>query len=398
MEDYLEEIGLKEFSKEELEQISKNYSEELKAGIDKRPSSLKMLDTLLSPVDLNILNPGDEVLVLEIGGTNVYGARVVIDSDHNPKITPGSYTKVEMSKRQFSSFKQFIDEVIEGISNLITQSSTPKAFGLIWSFPAKPVKVDYGIDNTETLLTKELIIPGVEDVFIGRVLVEEFSHKNLKFKNLKIAVLNDTPAVALSTGSLIGAVVGTGFNISVAQKDRLFNTESGNFNKFPISALVRLVDAGSQKTGEQLAEKQISGHYMGEQLKFVMDGLVEKGLNESGIGGVVNSSTISHLLENPALDPKLVEVASKIRTKSAQIVGVMIGTAISTFFEQFKDLEKIEVPIEGSVFWNMPGYSDIAQDVANKFAGKKVVCKKIEHGGILGAAIAALSLKSQLLT
>lgn len=395
MDEYFKQVGLEVFTPQELDQISQNYASELKLGIEGKLSSLKMLDTLLSPVDLKTLKVGAEALVLEVGGSHIYGARVVIDSDHNPKIIPGSYTKVEMSKRQFDSFQQFIDEVIEGISSLIAQSSPPQAFGLIWSFPAKPVRVDYGIDNTGTILTKELVIPGIEDAFIGQILLEELSKKNSELKNLKMAVLNDTPAVALSIGSFVGAVVGTGFNLAVASQNRLYNSESGNFNKLPVTALSQKIDNESLKPGAQLAEKQISGYYMGEQLRQVVEKMAEIGLIKARIDGPINSSTVTRLLEEPSLNPELAEAAKRIRTRSAQLVGVMIGTAILAFADQFANLELVEVPVGGSVFWNMPGYSDITEDVANKFAGKKVVCRKIEHSGILGAAIASLSLVKQ---
>ena len=83
-------------------------------------------------------------------------------------------------------------------------------------------------------------------------------------------------------------------------------------------------------------------------------------------------------------------IPTRLSRRSAQIVGTMVGTSMLTFPNQFIT-SQIKVPVEGSLFWGIPGYHEIATNVASEISGKEVQFINIENAGRISAAVAALS-------
>ncbi len=141
--------------------------------------------------------------------------------------------------------------------------------------------------------------------------------------------------------------------------------------------------------------KQIAGLYLGKQMKLIATRLAENGLILPFPIESITSTTISQLLQLETIDQGSVTVvlrraAQHLRDRSAQILGVMIATAIKTFPDQFPE-NTIKIPIEGSLFWNVPGYVDKAREVSERLSQKRVEFLNIENAGRIGAAVAALS-------
>ena len=83
------------------------------------------------------------------------------------------------------------------------------------------------------------------------------------------------------------------------------------------------------------------------------------------------------------------EACERLRDRSAQIVGLMIASIFSAFPQVYTSSEE-EIPIEGSVFWNIPGYHDKVENTVQSLTEKKVTFLNISEAGRLGAAVASL--------
>ncbi len=229
-----------------------------------------------------------------------------------------------------------------------------------------------------------------------------------EFQNL--VVLNDTPAALLSTPSKIGGIVGTGYNLAVLTGGKIYNIECGGESNVPQHALALAVDKITKSVEKkvQLSEKQISGMYLGMQMDIAI-----QDMNNLGVIKLIRRSSdfldakvISDILSHEWNDVKarftgpmshstreaLLAVATRLRTRSAELVALQISTLVNTFPKEFVG-NTVTVPIEGSLFWKMPAYKTIVQRFVEEFTGKTFHFPSIEHAGALGAAVAAIGLR-----
>lgn len=408
--EFMDSIDLKPFNSEQLQQISAQYTEALKNGLSKEsPSSLKMIPTQLEKVDFSDLRVDDEALVIEVGGTKVRRAIVKIGADHKPVIKQDAqgnflFQEEKISKIQYESVDEFYTEVLKGMESIM-EGNKPKAVGMVFSFPADAEKTDEGVDvRAKDKLTKGFSVKGISKDQVGKVFMKKLKTDRYVMDDLPITVLNDTPAVMLATGARIGGVVGTGFNLAILANGRVINTESGGFDQIPVSEVAYRVDKLSENRGQQLAEKQISGKYLEEALNLLIPTLELSGWVEKRMADEFTTDFISRVLKDEKSKVEkdlqayidghsyqaLVDTARRLSVRSAQLVGTMIGTAMKTFLQDYPEQE-IEIPIEGSVYWGIPGYRDLVEKIASEMSGKSIRSIPLEHAGILGAAAAALS-------
>ncbi|CAN5142097.1 hexokinase [soil metagenome] len=386
----LDNLGLRRLTDQEVKASSATYRKALQNGVQGLPSSLKMFPSCLSPVDLPVLKDGVEALILEVGGTNLYGARVKM-SNHKPLIISAYKTPIE--KIVFTSAQEFFETIITQLSPVMGGRS-PDAISIVYSFAGQPVKSSNGVDviSAETL-TKEFVIPGISQKGVGVQFIEAFTrHHTVLVKDQPVVVLNDTVATLFASGARIGGVDGTGFNLALLTPIGIVNSESGGFNGVPLSELSRIIDKRSLDPGNYLAEKQISGAYLSEQLKEIVRMLTSSGISlpyDESITGEVMSEIFGYTGEDEGL-LILKEAARRMGERSAQIVGLMVGSIFSAFPEIYTTDEEA-IPIEGSVFWNIPGYQDEVLRTVEALTNKKVTFLNIAEAGRLGAAVAALS-------
>ena len=173
------------------------------------------------------------------------------------------------------------------------------------------------------------------------------------------------------------------------------NTESGGFALNRINRFAEILDRQSGNPGKQLVEKQVSGLYLGLQMQQIILDLQHNGLLDSNFTNNLSAKDISNLLVYNGSDKQLLTLknaSTRLRDRSAQLAGIIIGTIITTFPDIFST-DVIDIPIEGSLFWHMPGYKDIVTNVIQRLSGKDIYFPNIENAGRLGAAVAALSLK-----
>ena len=419
---FLDNLGVKPLSSDDLHNISVDYQNVLLLGLQgiEGRSSLSMLPTLLQPVEFTNLTVGDEALVVEIGGTNVRAAVVTINKEHQPVIKSVAdnpvYHEGKINRTVFKDADDFYNEVIVHMKPVLA-GHNPKALGVIYSFPGQATKTASGVDIKSTKeLTKGFEIPGIDSELVGQALLSRLKNYGIS-NDLPVAVMNDTPAVLLAAGARakIGGVVGTGFNLAITAGGLIYNTESGGFAHVPSSPIAKLIDFFSGKIGQSLAEKQISGKYLEEMIGHTIHLLIDEKLLDRRLTDDTyhaDASMITAILEGRigeieerlkaerrsknGLDEDsrsiLTELAVRLQQHSASLVGTMIGTAVATFPEEYEE-QKVIIPVEGSVFWKVPGYADLVGQYAKQIAkGKKFRFVEIPHAGILGAGVAALSM------
>ncbi|HVZ67050.1 MAG TPA: hypothetical protein VG917_02205 [Patescibacteria group bacterium] len=384
--DFFERVGLRNLSETEISQALRNYMTALEDGLAGRKSDLPMYNSLLSATPLETLREGSQALILEIGGTNLYGARVGIDGG-KPRIIESH--KDALPGRQYRSADEFFAYVANGIAPIVSEGKFD-AIGIVYSFPGETIETgtgDVDIQSPEHL-TKEFVIPGISQAPVGEALKATLQQNYGIDLATPTVVLNDTVAVVFSDGAKLGGVVGTGFNLAADTPLGITNTESGAFSQIPVNQFAELVDRRSNNNrGQYLAEKQISGLWLGEQMRLIVDELSHEGI--PGLPTDISAETITQHLSGFEGNPMVTEAATRLRDRSAQIVGIMTAGIIKTFPTVFES-EVIRVPIEGSLFWKVPGYKELASEVAKSLSGKNIHFVNIEEAGRIGAAVAAL--------
>lgn len=375
---YLESKGFKPFSKTELDQIGTNYQQTL---LQKK---IPMYRSLLELPSKKISGTS---LVIEIGGTNFYGAKVTI----NPEALVEKQIKEPLPKIIYQSADEFFQAIASYAKPLIKDKYDSLA--IVYSFPGTAIKVKNGIDVKSTEDPTKVQIQGINNKLIGEGVVAALEKHSGHSFDLPLAVLNDSVAVLFADKSSVGGVVGTGFNLAVSTLDGIINTESGNFKLVTENFYSSLVDEASNNQGQQLAEKEISGRYLGEHFKYILSDLVNQQLLKTAIQNYT-SEEISNILsgnnQQSDEDKILYLISEVLRDRSAKLVGTMVGTLLNTFAKNSQGL--IEIPIEGSLFWGMPGYQDLAEQVAKERTKKNLQFVNIPNAGRIGAAVAALSL------
>ncbi len=388
------ETGAERLTREQMQSIALSFGQQIEAGLEGRPSSLAVIPTLLHPVGKERLTAGQHALVVEIGGTNVYGGEITLDENKNPYVMlDRSVPLSSEQKKKYSSAGEFFAEVATDLKPLL-KDSVPNAIGIIWSFPGSIQRTPLGIDAiSESSLPKEFVIPGVENETVGTFLLRALHAENSAIPlETPRAVVNDTAAVLLANGGNIGGIVGTGFNLAFSHRGEMYNLEAGGFSDVPQTSLTEEIDKRSGKPGHFLAEKQISGDYVGK--------LFNEALQRLGIAGrIYNAEDMSGVLAgknadfgSPEQSAVVLEVAKALRDRSAQLVASLIAGTISAFPDDFPSIEII-VPLEGSFFAKTPGYKEaVAGYTAQLSERKHISFLPVQQSGMKGAGLAALNL------
>lgn len=406
--------GIERLTQQEMQKISHEFSQHFRAGLKNEPSSLATLPSHLSIHPLGKKDVGRESLVIGMGGTNLYAAEVTISETTQgiaPVITSYLAQTYENTSKKFDSAESFFSEAAS-VAKKITKKSI-SSLGVIWSFPGNAEVTSKGVDQRSMYLSKGFVIPAIEKAPIGEQVLEALGERGLDSKNsTTIAVLNDTVGVVLAEGGGIGGVIGTGFNLGVVYNGQIYNLEPGGFTGVPETFLSKAIDI-IDNPGIHLAEKQVSGKYIGMQLDTVTTWLSDQGL----IPGVqrktadrLQSEHLSALLSGDKVKIEevltgltdtsfsvLQNVAEILRDRSAQIAGTIIGTLINETADQLPN--DIVIPIEGSFFAKTPGYQEAIEKAVHAILGDEVISSKhisfksVEQSGIKGAAVAALTVK-----
>ncbi len=270
-----------------LSECTKAFSDAMCSGLAAPQKNMPMLPAYL--YSSGKLKKGEKAVVIDAGGTNFRtaligfdGERAVIDClDKRPM--PGA--------AEPASWDEFISCVADCVQPLLKQAGD---IGFCFSYP---VEITPECDGKVLGLTKQVEIEGAVGSYLGASLRAELGKRGEKPG--RIVVLNDTPATllagkALAKGSFdgyIGLVAGTGCNTCceiecdkieklglTGRGKMLVNLESGSFCSFPRGDADLAMDADLPDTGEYIAEKMISGRYLGQVCMYTLKMAAKEGL------------------------------------------------------------------------------------------------------------------------
>ncbi|WP_289006910.1 hexokinase [uncultured Parabacteroides sp.] len=392
---------------EQLKEIALSLRQKVEEGLAKENAEIQCLPTFITPKNNNI---NGKALVLDLGGTNYRVATVNFAND-KATIHPENGWKKDLSVMKTPGFtrEELFKELADPIGEIKRDVEMP--IGYCFSYAAESLP-----DGDAKLLhwTKGVHIKEMLGQPIGKPLLEYLNERNEpKFTNIK--VLNDTVA-SLFAGltdsnydAYIGLIVGTGTNMATfipadkitklpasIQADGLIpvNLESGNFHPPFLTTVDEMVDACSDSRGMQRFEKAVSGMYLGEILKstFPLDEFEEK----------FDAQKLTTIMNYPDIHKeKYVQVAHWIYNRSAQLVASSLAGLISLLVSYNKDIKKVCLVAEGSMFWSLnrndKNYNVLVMEELDILLNElgigdvKVHVNKMNNANLVGTAIAALS-------
>lgn len=392
---------------EQLKEIALSLRQKVEEGLAKENAEIQCLPTFITPQNNNI---NGKALVLDLGGTNYRVATVNFAND-KATIHPENGWKKDLSVMKTPGFtrEELFKELADPIGEIKRDVEMP--IGYCFSYAAESLP-----DGDAKLLhwTKGVHIKEMLGQPVGKPLLEYLNERNEpKFTNIK--VLNDTVA-SLFAGltdsnydAYIGLIVGTGTNMATfipadkitklpasIQADGLIpvNLESGNFHPPFLTTVDEMVDACSDSRGMQRFEKAVSGMYLGEILKstFPLDEFEEK----------FDAQKLTTIMNYPDIHKeKYVQVAHWIYNRSAQLVASSLAGLISLLVSYNKDIKKVCLVAEGSMFWSLnrndKNYNVLVMEELDILLNElgigdvKVHVNKMNNANLVGTAIAALS-------
>lgn len=392
---------------EQLKEIARSFKEKVEEGLSIENAEIQCIPTFITPKANGI---SGKSLVLDLGGTN-YRVALVDFRNSTPAIHPNNGWKKDMSIMKSPGYtrEELFKELADMIIGIKREEEMP--IGYCFSYPAESTP-----DGDAKLLrwTKGVDIKEMIGEFIGKPLLDYLNKRN-KIKFTDIKVLNDTVA-SLFAGltdngydAYIGLIVGTGTNMATfIPADRIkklnpadniqglvpVNLESGNFHPPFLTAVDNTVDVISGTPRKQRFEKAVSGMYLGDILKatFPLEEFERK----------FDAQKLTAIMNYPDIYKDVyVQVAQWIYGRSAQLVAASLTGLIMLLKSYNKDIRKICLVAEGSLFWSehrkgrdynvivaeklrelfrLSGLEDIEVDI-----------KSMNNANLIGTGIAALS-------
>lgn len=307
------------------------FIKELTLAAEEKPSSLSYIPYSLpkSPLVTSGIVQG-----IVIGGTNyVVSTRRILKSGKQ-KILSHHWGKLPVFndlKTLVAFFKLHLDRKADAV-------------GVNFGFPLIPVKGDFGeIDGALIKGTKEHAFIGVTTP-IGQIVREIY--QITYNKDIPVSAANDSVCLTLSgDGSEHGSlIIGTGTNMCLKLSDKkktaIVSLESGNFDKFPVTSVLKKLDAKLQQPGDYYLEKTIAGRYMALYFNEKAKQL------DLTIEPLKTSNQVSELAEAENKKPETL-LARAIMERSAFFTASILAGA----YEYSGSPDKFVIIGEGSVLW-----------------------------------------------
>ncbi len=271
----------------DLAEYTKAFADAMHAGLAAPQKNMPMLPTYL--YSSGKLQKGEKAIVIDAGGTNFRTA--LIGFDGKKDVIDALDKRPMPGAAEPAAWEQFISCVADCVQPLLKQA---KDIGFCFSYP---VEITPECDGKVLGLTKQVEIEGAVGSYLGASLRAELEKRGEKVG--RIVVLNDTPATllagkVLSKGSFdgyIGLVAGTGCNTCCEIEcgkigklgltgggKMLVNLESGSFRAFPRGDADLAMDEDLPDTGAYVAEKMISGRYLGQVCMYTLKMAAKEGL------------------------------------------------------------------------------------------------------------------------
>ncbi|XP_067208972.1 hexokinase type 2 isoform X6 [Linepithema humile] len=423
-------------SDDQLRLVMQRLSDEINRGLSRQThddATVKCFTTYVQ--DLPNGTEKGNFLALDLGGTNFRVLLITLDGQN---FDMKSKIYAIPQSLMLGTGTQLFDHIAQCLALFVKDLKLQNEvlpLGFTFSFPL----TQHGLTQGNLVRwTKGFNCSGVigEDVV---ALLEEAIDRRNDVKIDVCAILNDTTGTLMSCAwknqnCRIGLIVGTGSNACYVEKTRnvecaipgnyadhkshmLINTEWGAFGEggvldFVTTEFDRAIDENSINPSKQLFEKMISGMYMGELARLVLEKLVNAGLLFGGKyptdlrkRGKFFTKYVSEI-EN---DPKgkytncrevLAElglrnvsdqdcenvryVCSLVSRRAAYLASAGIATLLNKMGEN-----NVTVGIDGSVYRFHPHFHDLMTAKITELQNYKFDLMLSEDGSGRGAALVA---------
>ncbi|NXN53993.1 HXK3 protein, partial [Rynchops niger] len=282
-------------SRTDLERVQALMRQEMELGLGQETnanSSVRMLPTYVRGTPDG--TERGEFLALDLGGTNF---RVLVVRVAEDGIRMASEIYLIPTNIMQGTGEALFDHIIDCIMDFQLKQDLMKQvlpLGFTFSFPCQQLGLDKAVLLTWTKGFSASGCVGEDVVQLLREAAQRKQHLALKV----VAVVNDTVGTMMSCGyddpkCEIGLIVGTGTNACYMEEMQNVGTVEGEQGRMCINMewgafgdngcldhiftdFDRLVDEKTINPGKQRFEKLISGMYLGEIVRYILLGLVEK--------------------------------------------------------------------------------------------------------------------------
>ena len=278
--------------------------------------------------------PKENILTIDAGGTNLrfafYQNGQIVSENRMPMF--GTYGKITA------------DEFFDLMAAEIDKYDTDKVgFSFAYVCEILPDK-----DARIISFTKEIEVEDSENRIIGQEINKRLSRKR------QFAILNDTVAAQLGVCADAAIILGTGFNISYFDKSRqmIIDTESGQYKLLPEGVLDKVLNKSCIMAS--VAEKQISGAYLGRLIRITAEEYFGRKLPDFELSDVSEFMSggvgpFDELTSSEKDDLK--QIVTLLMERAANRIAIMLKVLL-------KGYEHPSVALEGSTVYKLPGYFD----------------------------------------
>ncbi|MDD5440542.1 MAG: hypothetical protein PHS37_10200 [Candidatus Omnitrophica bacterium] len=401
--------------------LIKSFHGEMRKGLARRKSSLKMLPTYVGRPSGN---ERGTYMAIDLGGSN-FRVLLVTLKGGGAMSRPVS-AKYRLDKKHITSTGQrLFDFIARAIKDFTCRhkevADKHVEVGFTFSFPVKQRGIASGVLKS---WTKGFSARGVIGKDVVALLKEALSRAGLDDVTVT-ALANDTVGTMVAgsyrdTDCDVGVILGTGTNACYpdANKDMIINTEWGNFNKLRTTRFDNEVDRSSRNPGQQIFEKMISGMYLGQVCRFIVLDLIGRGLlfpekrpaifsrpymftaehmslieedRSPSLGRVKEFLSSNGLAKNTYDDRALLRQICRMISGRAARLSVAGVLAVITFMDPALR-RRHTVAIDGTVFEKYYGFKNMMRQSLKYLGGiraRRIKLALTKDGSGAGAAIIA---------
>ncbi|MGI6152757.1 MAG: hypothetical protein ACOYJB_02820 [Christensenellaceae bacterium] len=409
-----------------IENEMETYLCEMERGLSRESSSLAMLPSFIA------LNGGvlleKPIVCVDAGGTNLRITQAWFNA-HGEFSCGGIDRRIMPGAVHALSAEEFFEALAECIAPYLKE--TPE-LALSFAYPGTifpSANQAFGRDNIDCeilKMTKEIKVRGLEGKNVGAELSGVF--KKMGISPVRYILLNDTVATALAGmaegmgkdyGTYVGTILGTGSNSCYVEKTTciakasgfsqegcmLVNIEAGWYDKLPRSGLDIAFDKTQSEPGRAIAEKMVSGAYLGNLCLFVLQQAVREGvlrseklLQTSTLSGQSVSAFLKDgsgalaglLLQDDGERQAAREIIFSIVRRGARVGALQMAAAAE---KAVKTNNTLCLTAEGATYEKMYGLKEELKSALFAYLEKRgysADLKVIENAVLKGCAIAGL--------
>ena len=405
---------------------TREFLEEMDAGLKGRPSSLRMIPTFIEVEGL--IPVGEKVIAMDAGGTNFRTALVDFDAEGEARISEFHKHRMPGLDGEIPA-ERFFTVLAGHVKKLTAQAGR---VGLSFSYPAEILP---SRDGRILALSKELRVADVEGQLVGERLRRALESQGAR-ANLRFVVLNDTVGALLAGRAAhgerrfsryVGQVLGTGLNSAYVEANgeipkrsdlpaggrQIINVEAGGYTRVARGEIDKALDADSKEPGTYLLEKAVSGAYLGALCLRTLQVAAEGGLFTTGGFDCLKAWP---RLDTPDLDPFLgkgskglhaalrkqgsgddVAVATQlvdhIVERAAKLAAVSMAAALLKSVPTGPSDGPACLTVDGSTFYLLPTFREritgwIDRILAGRLAYQVVT---VDNAALVGAAVGGIT-------